>query len=143
MPAALATFLRAIAIWLLIMAAESAQGVMRRLLLSDQTEHALRQLSVGLGAVAIFIVTWLCMPWMRVRSTGAARTIGLVWVALTVCFEIGLGRLTGAGWDRIFADYDLLRGGLMPLGLLAMALTPWAVLRLQARSRDLTSPNNG
>ena len=37
------------------------------------------------------------------------------------------------GWARIAADYDLLHGGLMPLGLLAMALTPWAVRRLKAR----------
>jgi len=53
-------------------------------------------------------------------------------VLLTLAFELALGRLTGLGWARILADYDLTQGGLMPLGLLAMFLTPWAVQRLQA-----------
>ena len=59
--------------------------------------------------------------------------MGGLWVGLTLMFEMGLGRLMGLGWDRLLADYDLLHGGFMPLGLLAMALTPWAVRRLQAK----------
>jgi hypothetical protein len=39
-------------------------------------------------------------------------------------------RATGASWREILIDYDLLHGGMMPLGLLAMALTPWTVRRL-------------
>ena len=54
---------------------------------------------------------------------------------LTSAFEVALGRLTGVGWNRILADYDIARGGLMPLGLLAMVLTPWAVRQLQARRK--------
>lgn len=63
--------------------------------------------------------------------------MGGLWIVLTLAFEVGLGRLAGYGWDRIFADYDLARGGLMPLGLLAMGLIPWLVQRLQSSPRNL------
>jgi hypothetical protein len=134
MPAfSLTALLRALLVWFLIVLAESVQGTLRRLLVSPEAEFAVRQLSVFAGAVVIFAITWICLRWMRLRTAGEALAVGGLWVALTLLFEIGLGRLTGLSWDRLLADYDLLHGGLMPLGLLAMALTPWAVQRLQAR----------
>lgn len=137
MPAfSIPALLRALAVWLLIVAAESVQGGLRRLLLSPDVDFAVRQASVIFGALVIFAITWACMRWMRVRTTAGALATGLLWVALTLAFELLIGRALGLGWRRIFEDYDLLHGGLMPLGLLAMALTPWAVQRLQARRGD-------
>ena len=128
----LLALLRAVLVWLVVMAAESAHGALRRLLLSPEVDFALRQVSVLIGAVIIFAVTWLFMDWIRVRTARAALAVGGLWVLLTLVFELALGRLTGLGWPRILADYDLTQGGLMPLGLAAMFLTPWAVRRLQA-----------
>ena len=136
----LAVPIRALLIWLVIMAAESVQGALRRLLLSAETEFAIRQISVLIGVAVIFAITWIFLDWIRVRSARGAIAVGLGWAGLTVAFELALGRLTGLGWDRILADYDLARGGLMPLGLLAMALTPWAVRELQARRASLRTP---
>ena len=138
MPAfSLIALIRALLVWMLIMAAESAQGAVRRILTSEAFDFAVRQASVLLGVAVIFAITWLTMPWMRIRTTVGALLVGDLWVVLTVAFEVGLGRALGQSWDRILADYNLLEGGMMPLGLLAMALTPWAVLRLQAgRGRD-------
>jgi len=126
---------RALLVWLLIVAAESAQGAVRRVLVSPEADFMVRQLSVFTGALVIFAITWMCLRWMRLRTAAEALGVGGLWVALTLLFEIGLGRLLGMGWDRILADYDLLHGGLMPLGLMAMALTPWAARGLQARRR--------
>ena len=132
----LPALLRALIVWLLIALAESGQGALRRLLLSPEIEFAIRQLSVLTGALLIFAITWFCLRWLRLRTAGEALGVGGLWVALTLLFEIGLGRLMGLSWDRMLADYDLLHGGLMPLGLLAMALTPWAVRRLRTRRPD-------
>ena len=129
----LPALLRALIVWLLIVFAESAQGALRRLLVSPDVEFAVRQLSVLTGALVIFAITWLCLRWLRLRTAGEALGVGGLWVALTLLFEMGVGRLMGLGWDRILADYDLLHGGLMPLGLLAMAVTPWTVRWLQSR----------
>ena len=51
-------------------------------------------------------------------------SIGVIWVALTLAFESGLGRLVGDSWNRIASDYDLLHGGLMPIGVGVMAMSP-------------------
>jgi len=137
LPLSLPALLRALVVWLLIVAAESAQGALRALLVSPETEFAVRQLSVFAGALVIFAITWVCLRWMRLRTAGEALGVGGLWVGLTLLFEVGLGRLMGLGWDRILADYDLVHGGLMPLGLLAMALTPWLVRRLRVTRPDL------
>lgn len=127
----LAFVLRVLAVWLLMMLVESAQGALRRGLSDPTVEFAARQAGVVVGAAVIFAIAWLAHGWLRLRSVGGALAVGLCWAALTVVFEIGLGRSLGAGWSRIWEDYNLAMGGLMGLGLAAMALTPWAVLRLR------------
>lgn len=127
----LAALLRALAIWLLLMAAEGAQGSLRRLIGDGDAAFLIRQLSVLTGAAIIFAITWVCMRWMRIGTTRGALAVGALWVVLTLAFEFGLGRATGASWRELLVDYDLLHGGMMPLGLLAMGLTPWAVRRLR------------
>lgn len=127
----LPTLLRALAVWLLIVAAESVQGALRRVLTAPEVEFAVRQASVLIGVAAIFAITWVCWRWMRIRSRTGALAVGALWAGLTLAFEFGLGRAMGLGWGRLLEDYDLARGGLMPLGLLAMALTPWLVQKLK------------
>jgi hypothetical protein len=143
MSAILNALSRAMIIWLLIMAAESLQGAARHLLLSPALEQALHQLSVIIGLVVIFAITWGFMPWLRIGSARQALAVGGLWALLTLAFEFGVGRLLGASWSRILADYDLPHGGLMALGLLAMGLTPWAVWRLRARRRSRQVSTSG
>jgi hypothetical protein len=123
----LPAFVRVLLVWLLIIAAESAQGALRHLLLGPEVQFLVRQVSVLTGAIIIFALAWACRGWTRIRTASGALATGVLWVVLTVAFEIVLGRATGLNWDRIASDYDLLHGGLMPLGLLALALTPYAV----------------
>jgi hypothetical protein len=128
----LPVILRALLVWLLIIAAESVQGSLRRLLFDPDVEFVVRQVSVLTGALIIFAITWACIRWLRIRSAVGALGVGVLWVGLTLAFEIVIGRALGLSWARIASDYDLLHGGLMPLGLVAMALTPWAARRLEA-----------
>jgi hypothetical protein len=56
---------------------------------------------------------------------------------LTLAFEFGLGRLVlDYSWARIGAEYNLLEGGLMPIGILVLTLSPL----IAARWRDLSKP---
>lgn len=136
MPAfSLAALIRAVMVWLLIIGVESVHGALRRLLLDPDTAFALRQVSVGMGVLIVFVVTWACSRWMAVRSKPALLAIGVLWVILTLIFEFALGRALGMGWRELTAGYDLSRGELMPLGLLATAFAPWIVARLKTRAR--------
>jgi hypothetical protein len=132
--------LRALAVWLLLMVSESAQGALRNWIASGEADFAARQSGVIVGAVVIFAITWFAYPWLRIRRTGTALAVGLGWAVLTFAFELGVGHALGLSPARIAADYDLARGGLMPAGLVAMALTPLAV---NWARRAVASANSG
>ena len=131
---AVAILFRAILAWALIIAAESVHGALRRILLDPDTAFALRQVSVGVAVLIVFAVTWGSSRWVAVRGTGALLGVGLLWVVLTLAFEFGLGRALGMSVQQIAEGYDLSKGNIMPLGLLATALAPWIVARLKSRS---------
>jgi len=54
-------------------------------------------------------------------------------------FEIGLGRFVFAySWEQIAADYNLLQGGLMPIGLVLLVLSPF----IATKRRGILSDRN-
>lgn len=118
--------LRAFVVWLIIIVAESIHGVVRTLLLAPIVgDRAARQIGVLIGALLIFVIAYLCIRWIDARTKLQLLGVGLLWVVLTLLFELGLGRLVlGLPWERIAEDYEPTRGGFLGLGLLFMAVSP-------------------
>ena len=88
-----------------------------------------RQLGVLTGSLLILAIAWLTARWLGADSRRTQLLVGAFWVALTVLFEIVLGRATGLGWDRIFSDYNPARGGFMIAGLAIMFTAPMLAAR--------------
>ena len=121
---------RAISIWLLIMLVETLHGILRGIFLVPLTgQIRANQIGVGIGSILIFIITLITIKWLKTDRPVDLFIIGLLWVLLTIIFEISPGYATG-GWERVLTDYDLRQGGLMPFGLLIMMLSPLAAIRL-------------
>jgi hypothetical protein len=136
---------RAIAVWCVIAAAETIHGVLREILLAPIVGGSTaRQVAVGTGSVLVCAIAWVFSRWMGGRARGELLIIGMLWVTLTMAFEVGLGRALGYSWARIAADYDVGSGGLMPIGLVVMLLAPLAAARVReatrARAGDWGSP---
>jgi hypothetical protein len=114
------------------MIVESVHGTLRRLFLEPAVgDLRARQVSVFTGIALIFAVTFFCIRWIRARTVSELLLIGLLWVLLTLTFEIVLGRMVlDYEWDRIVEDYDVRRGGLMGFGLLFMFFAPLLAARL-------------
>lgn len=107
---------------------------MRRLLLEPHLgDLRARQVSVFTGAALIVLVFWFTLHWLGSHPGRRWWTIGGLWLALTLAFEIGLGRAMGMSWDRIASDFDPRRGGLLAFGMLVILVAP----RLVAARRDL------
>jgi hypothetical protein len=123
---------RAVLVWLVVIAAETVHGVLRGLLLVPLVgDLPARQIGVPVGSLIALAVAYLFIRWINVRTNRQLLGVGLLWVALTVLFEIGLGRLAlGLSWERITEDYDITRGGYLGFGLLVMAVSPLLTARL-------------
>lgn len=84
-------------------------------------------------------MTTITIPTQEATETAVAAAVrrwwelGLFWLALTLTFEIGLGRATGMAWDRLASDFDPRRGGLLGFGMLVILVTP----RILAERRGL------
>jgi hypothetical protein len=132
--------LRALCVWLVIIAVETVHGILRTLLLVPlMGDFTARQISVFTGSLLIFGATLLLINWIAARTTLQLLMVGTIWVLLTIHFEITLGRLVlNLSWDRITEDYDITRGGFLGFGLLFMAVSPLLATRFQR----LKPPNN-
>lgn len=118
-------FFRGLLVWLIIIIVESVHGILRTLLLTPLVGdfHA-RQIAVFTGMFLIFLISILFIRWIDTKNKSTLLFIGLMWVVLTIAFEIGAGRIAGFSWSRILSDYNLMKGGLMPLGIIFLFFAP-------------------
>jgi hypothetical protein len=125
--------LRAALVWLVLVIAETVHGIARTVWLAPVVgDFRARQIAVFSGSVLIVLIVTLTIRWMQVSTRPRLIAVGILWVVLTVGFEIGVGRwIAGYPWDRLASDYKLREGGLLPIGLLVMALSPWLATRMR------------
>jgi hypothetical protein len=119
-------FTRAVGIWGLLAGFAVVNGLFGRNVLEPHlgadVAHVLATTTL---AGAVFLAALLWIGWGR---GGESRTdllaIGALWVALTAVLELGLGLARGLAPDGLFADYDVTRGRLFGLVLLAELVSP-------------------
>lgn len=111
---------------------EVLHGMVRTVLLEPFVgDFRARQIGVLTGSALVVITAFLFRRWIGAERISTQLSVGLIWVVNTVAFEVILGRLVlDLSWERILSDYDVLNGGLMPLGLLVMLISPTLVARI-------------
>ena len=122
-------------IWLLIMLAAIANGVLREALLEPALgpDPAL-PLSGGLLALIIFAISWLCVPFIGRNGTATWLAVGLLWVTLTLVFEYLFGHfVAGIPWREIGRVFDVHSGNLFSMDLLVAFLSPWLAAHLRGQ----------
>ncbi len=131
-------FFRSIAIWLIFIMIESLNGTIRTLwlvpLLGDLRAH---QISFAIGSLLILTIATIFVRWLNISNVTQSIGVGVLWMLLTVLFEVSLGRLAfGYSWAQIAADYDLRQGRLMLLGLLLLLFAPLIATKIRDVSID-------
>lgn len=127
--------LRAFVVWLIIITAETAHGILRGLILVPQVgDLRARQIGVFIGSAIILLITYLFIKWIAAKSKGELLAVGLIWLILTLSFEFVLGYLVlGFDMDRMLSDYDIANGGLMLFGLVILLFSPMLADRVRSR----------
>ncbi len=125
--------LRGVAVWLVIILVEVLHGIARTLFLAPVLgDFRARQVAVFTGSFLILCVATLFIRWVRPAHIGEAISVGIVWLVLTVAFEVGFGLyVVHATWSRIASDYNLLQGGLLPIGLLVLTAAPLIAAKIR------------
>jgi hypothetical protein len=120
------TLLKGLVIWLIIIVAETLHGAARMVLLEPYAgDFRARQISVFTGSVIILAIAFAFVRWLRAGSVFQLLGVGLLWLGLTLGFELLLGRvILGYSWERLASDYQPSEGGLLPLGLLILTAAP-------------------
>jgi hypothetical protein len=132
-------FFRSIAIWLIFIVIESINGTIRTLwLVPSVGDLRAHQISFVTGSLLILTISTIFVRWLNISSLSQSIGVGVLWMLLTVVFEVGLGRLAfGYSWAQIAADYNLLQGRLMSLGLVLLLLAPLIATKIRSVSIDL------
>ena len=117
-----------------------ANGVAREATYGRRVQARTAHQLSGLTAVAAFGAYFRALQRRApIPTRREALTVGGVWLALTVAFEFGFGRLVAKqSWDELLADYDVRGGRTWPLVLAWIAVGP-AVARELAPARPATA----
>jgi hypothetical protein len=111
-----------------------ANGILREVTYGRRVpERTAHQLS-GATAIAAFALYFSALDarW-PLRDTREAVEVGAGWLALTVAFELGFGRLVAKqSWEELLADYDVTEGRTWPLVLAWICAGPATVRALRA-----------
>ena len=135
------SWLKALAVWLLIVIAESIHGIIRQLFVAPVIgDMPARQVGVLIGSAIIFAIAWACIRWIGAKSFPEQFKVGLLWVVLIAIFEFSLGTLLGYSQERMLSDYNMAEGGFMVFGLLFMLFAP--ALAARVRGFDEHSANS-
>ena len=125
---------KALVIWLVLLCVEFTHGTLRVLFLAPRLGDFLsRQIGVFTGSLLILLVVYFFAPWLGRPTTRSLLTIGAIWFVLTIGFELAMGAFLFPV-SRMLEDYDLLHGGLLPLGLVFLLFSPLLAFRLRRRT---------
>jgi hypothetical protein len=127
------TFLKATALWFVVLALAMANGIARETLLVPAIGAFGGLVASGIILSAcVFLVALAAAPWYGRLSGGQWLGVGVFWLAMTLAFEFGFGRLAQhKSWSELFQAYAFRGGNIWPLVLLVVLLAPWLAAKLR------------
>ncbi|WP_291325938.1 hypothetical protein [Desulfovibrio sp. UCD-KL4C] len=106
-----------------------ANGTIRETVYAKfMNELSAHQLS-SVTAIALFtFYTLFCQKLFPLHSPKEAMLIGFMWLTMTIAFEFLFGHfIMKNSWVKLFSDYNILKGRIWILVLLALVALPFIV----------------
>lgn len=123
---------RAGAVWVLILGAAFANAALRELVLAPRLGRApALTLSGVLLSLLVFLIAYVCLPWLGSRRPLDLWIVGSGWLVLTVLFELVLGKAQGKPMQTLAEAYVFKDGNIWPLVLLVVLCAPYAAAKFR------------
>ena len=91
------------------------------------------QVSSVTGIIFFGLYIWFLTLRWPLESSRQALVVGLIWLGLTIAFEFLFGHyVAGHPWSRLIHDYNILKGRLWSLVLIAVAIAPYLIYRIRS-----------
>ncbi|SMF01343.1 hypothetical protein [Desulfovibrio gilichinskyi] len=117
------------AAWIPMVFIAIANGVIRETVYAKfMGELSAHQLS-SVTAIALFtFYTLFCQKLLPLHSSEEALLIGFMWLTMTIAFEFIFGHfIMNNSWVKLFSDYNIFKGKIWILVLIALAALPLLV----------------
>lgn len=123
-------FLYAFGVWFIIGILAILNGIFRQsFIISKVDEHTGHIISTIILICVILVITYIFISNLKINYTQTELIlIDTFWLILTVLFEFGFGHyIAGHSWNKLLADYNILKGRIWSLVLLTTFIAPWLV----------------
>jgi len=96
-------------------------------------ELSAHQLSTLMGLILLGAYIWILTGACQIQSSRQALVIGGMWLIMTIVFEFIFGHyVIRHPWDRLFRDYNLLKGRIWSFVLIWTAVAPYTFYRIRS-----------
>ena len=123
---------KSISIWSLIIPLAVLNGGFREMVLTPQLGESCAQPVSGIILlILIFIVSLIFIPRIGSGSQKTYWKIGVLWITLTIMFEIIFGLAAGNTTTELLKAYDVSTGNIWLLIVLFTGIAPWLVAKIK------------
>lgn len=126
-------FIRAILLWISFIPIAITNGIVRekfyKQYVGDLTAH---QISTFIAIIAFLTVSYFVFrKQIQTTDTITLLAVGLMMVLMTIAFEFGFGHYVDkAPWEKLFADYNIIKGRLWGVFLFIVLFVPLIVQKI-------------
>lgn len=119
-------YLKAFVMWLILAIAAIILAIFRNgVILPSLGEQTAHQLGTLIFLLVQFSIIFFYIKLSKLKETETALSIGIFWLILTIIFEFLFGHyVIGRPWEKLFADYNILKGRLWVLVLINNVVAP-------------------
>lgn len=126
--------IKSIITWFMFIPIAITNGIIRekfyKPVVGDLAAH---QISTVIASAAFILLSYVMLKQNISRADiNSLFLIGLMWVVMTILFEFGFGHyISKQPWDRLLADYNLLKGRVWGLFLILIFFVPYLISLLK------------
>jgi hypothetical protein len=124
--------LHVLGLFVLVASGEMLNGIARTLFLNRRVGVASAKRLALLPALALcLLICFFYVPLLKIRTDGGLLLLGVSLSLFMGMFDVAVGRfVVKARWASILDDFDISKGNLLGVGLVAMAFCPLLAMRI-------------